>query len=338
MGAFLDKMLALMESEGGVNKLTGKIQKEENSLPIEALNDAIAKSMKTELTPLKLTQVPRVAGKEPADGAAFNKDEPLPPAPAIANATAAKENAEIIKKVLEEISLPPFKPGEGVDNGIKVEMLPAFDAATMANYATTDSKLRAPINKVRATLWAYSRLPEPPALKKEVADMRSEFGNVSMKMLKDSYAYPGNENDFKKVIDGEEREVAKMLGNLIRLRKEFIDGDGAGKDRKEEPSKRWQVNYDYVQAHLEAQIAYLYEYQAMLGGLRKELPAKEPGTSRWHMVATPAPSLDSDGKKMAKSSAKIFDALTAENANTPWFVLAKRERMVSLGLEWKSVK
>ena len=159
-----------------------------------------------------------------------------------------------------------------------------------------------------------------------------------MKLLKDSYAYPPNENQFKTAIGAEEREVAKMLSNLIRLRKEFIDGDGPGKDRNEEPSKRWQVNYDYVQAHLEAQIAYLFEYQAMLGGLRKELPAKEPSTNRWHMVATAVPSLDSDGKKMAKSSGKIFDALAAENGNTPWFVLAKRERMVSLGLEWKSVK
>ena len=30
------------------------------------------------------------------------------------------------------------------------------------------------------------------------------------------------------------------------VRKEFIDGDGAGKDRKEEQSRRWRVNYDSV--------------------------------------------------------------------------------------------
>src|SRR5260370_42609036 len=104
-----------------------------------------------------LAQVPPEGGRERGEGAASTGDEPLPPSPAIANATGSKDNAEIIKKVLEEISLPPFKPGEGVDNGIKVEMLPAFEAATMANYATADSKLRAPINKVRASLWDYSR-------------------------------------------------------------------------------------------------------------------------------------------------------------------------------------
>jgi hypothetical protein len=194
---------------------------------------------------------------------------------------------------------------------------------------------------VRTILWAYSRLPEPADLKKDVAAKRSEFGNISMAMLKDAYNYPGNEADFKKGIDNEEREISKMLGNLKRLRDDFADTTEPtkpGQLRKDEPSKRWQVNYDYVLAHLDAQIAFLYEHQAMLGGLRKEFPAKEPGTSKWYMVTTAAPSLDSDGKKRAKSSAKLFDEIAEQNPNTPWFILARRERLVRLGLEWKSGK
>ena len=56
------------------------------------------------------------------------------------------------------------------------------------------------------------------------------------------------------------------------------------------------------------------------------------------MVATDSPSLDSDAKKKAKIARKVFDDITDKNANTPWYVLAKRDRMVGLGLEWKSAK
>jgi hypothetical protein len=341
LGVFLDKLLTLLEADGGVAKVTGKIQRPEDSLPVEAINDAVAKTMKAELDPLKLTQAPRVTGKEAPEGAAYDKDQPPPPdvKNLIAAGSNSKENANIIKGVLDEISLPPIKPaiGSGPDQALKVEILPPFDAKTMAKYGPAESPLREKIHEVRVVLWAYSTAAPPPDLAKAVADKRVEF-KLNLGILKDSFRVPPDEKAFQKQIGDEDRDVGKILSNLRRLRADFIESDGAGKLRKEEPSKRWQLNYDYVLAHLEAEIAFLFEYQSMLGGMRKELPPREPGHNGWHMVATPAPNGDADGKKLAKSSAKLYDAIAAENPNTPWFVLAKRERMTSLGLEWKSVK
>jgi hypothetical protein len=341
MGVFLDKVITVLEADGGVNKVTGKIQRPEDALPIEAINEAITKTMKAELDLVKLIQVPRVTGKEAADGAPFNKDEPFPPdaqkqvaAPAI-----NKENAKIIQGVLDEISLPPIKPaiGSGEDKSVKVEMLPPFDPKAMAKYGPAESPLRKKIQDVRVDLWAYSIAPEPADLKKLVADKRGEL-KLNLGILKDSFRVPADEKAFQKQIGDVERDIGKILSNLKRLRADFIDSDGTGKLRKDEPSKRWQVNYDYVLAHLEATIAFLYEYQTMLGGMRKELPPKDPGHNAWHMIVTPTPNGDADGKKLAKSSGKTYEAITGEHPNTPWFVLAKRERMISLGLEWKSVK
>jgi len=117
-----------------------------------------------------------------------------------------------------------------------------------------------------------------------------------------------------------------------------MDDNKPGGLRKEETNKRWQLNYDSVLAHLEAQIAFLYEYQSMLGLMRKELPPKEPGMQGWRLSPMAAMSGDIDGKRMAKSAGKIFDAIAQQNANTPWSVLAKRERTIALGLAWKSFK
>jgi hypothetical protein len=341
MGVFLEKLITVLEAEGGVSKVTGKIQHPEDALPVEAINTAIATTMKAELDPLKLTQPPHVAGKEATEGAPYDKDQPPPPEAKnlIASGASSKENAQIIKGVLDEISLPPIKPavGSGGDQPLKVENLPPFDAKTMANYGPADSPLREKIREVRVILWAYSTAPPPPDLAKAVADKRGEL-KLNLAILKDSFRVTPDEKAFQKQIGDEDRDVGKILSNLRRLRADFIESDGTGKLRKDEPSKRWQLNYDYVLAHLEAEIAFLYEYQTMLGGMRKELPPREPGHNGWHMVATPTPNGDADGKKLAKSSAKLYDAIATEIPNTPWFVLAKRERMTSLGLEWKSVK
>ncbi len=337
VGVFLDKMMTALEK--GLNN---KIQRPEEPLLIDLFNDSTLALMKTELDPLKLAQVPRLAGKEAPDGAAYKKDDPLAPAPTIAAGANAKDNAKIIQSVLDEISLPPIRPafGSTLDNTIKVEMLPPFDPKIMASYPPAESPLRAKIDKVRAELWAYSNLPEPPSLKKEVAEKRAEFGKTTLALLKDTYRVVGDENKYKIQLGEEERDVGKILSNLKRLQKDFMDTDkdNPGDLRAKEPTKRWQMNYDYVLAHLDAQISFLYAYQTLLGGMRKEFPPKEPGTNGWRMVSTAEATGDSDGKKMGKNAAKLFDSITTENGGTPWFVLAKRDRMVTLGLEWKSVK
>ena len=333
-GVFLDKLEVALEKG-----LTGKIQRPDESLLLELFNDHIKDLMKSDLAPFKLTQTPRITGKEKEDGTPFNKDEPAPPPPQIAAAPNTAGNAKIIQGVLDEISVPPMKPAFGATSevALKMEMLPPFDAKTMENYPNGESKLQEPIQAVRVALWAYSTFPEPPSLSNAVKEQRAAFKNASLGILKDTYRVPGNENEFKKQIGNEEREVGKILSNLKRVHDDFAKGDAADL-RKAETNKRWQCNYDFVLAHLEAEIAFLYEYQSMLGGMTKELPPKEPGTSGWRMSSTATPTGDSDGKKMAKASGKLYDAITAENPNTPWFVLAKRERMIGLGLEWKPTK
>jgi hypothetical protein len=90
-------------------------------------------------------------------------------------------------------------------------------------------------------------------------------------------------------------------------------------------------------ARMEEQIAYLYEYQSMLGQMRKELPPLDKAQGNgWKLAATATPSGDSKGKKMAKTSGSALEKMADEHKGTPWEVLAKRERMTTLGLEWKT--
>jgi hypothetical protein len=89
-------------------------------------------------------------------------------------------------------------------------------------------------------------------------------------------------------------------------------------------------------ARVQSQYAYLYEYQSMLGQMRKEYPPRDPNLHiGWKLAAKDALEGDPAGKKMAASAAKLYDKIAADNAGTPWEVLAKRERLTALGLEWK---
>src|SRR5262249_5385344 len=109
-------------------------------------------------------------------------------------------------------------------------------------------------------------------------------------------------------------------------------------DREKEKSKRWQANFDYTMARLESRIVYLYEYSYALGQIRSEsLPELQDGQSGWRVgsrkkVLVPEPK----AKKMAKDVGKLWKKIEEEYPGTPWELLARRENLVALGLEWRA--
>jgi hypothetical protein len=103
--------------------------------------------------------------------------------------------------------------------------------------------------------------------------------------------------------------------------------------------KRWQANYDFMLARLEEQIAYVYEYSSMLGQMRKEFPSRNPAVhGGWRLASSERLQGDATGRKLHRDAQKILDKLAADYAGTPWEVLAKREKLTALGLEWKPEK
>jgi hypothetical protein len=206
----------------------------------------------------------------------------------------------------------------------------------MENYvsaADKESKFQQAIQRARAALWAVSSSDATPAaLKDEIAAKKQELKQINLNILKDGYRKPANETRFKTMVLKDERDVADLLLFMQDALDELV------KVKKERPnqSKRWQVNYDFMLARVWSQYAYLYEYQSMLGQMRKELPPMDPNVHvGWKLAARDTLDGDPKGKKMATDAGKLYDQIITENANTPWEVLAKREQLTALGLEWK---
>ncbi len=338
MGLFLDELDTALVTDEKNKGVKDKIQHPEDPLPMERLRDLVNAGMKRELSEFKLQQTSRLAGDESKDGAPYDKSAPA--APAIVLATPVKNGSpKEIQSVLAEIGVPSIKPSRD-DMGVRFdEVLPPFPPEKMKDYPDdgADAPLRQAIFKAREVIYAVSTATAPPAMADEVGKIRLEL-KVNLSVLKDGYRKPGDDAKFKKQLEGDERQIADLLFHL----QETLDdlktaGDNAATGRAKE-TKRWQANYDFTLARLEAQIAYLFEYQSMLGQMRKQLPDLAPGQTGWRLASQVALKGDTQGKKLAKDSGKHLDAIIKDNPGTPWEVLAKREKLTALGLEWQGVK
>ncbi len=320
----------------GKKALEGKINRENDPIPIEQMNESITRFMKDELEPFKLQQKPFLAGTEKAGGAEYDPAEALAKTPTLAPKPVPPGGAAVglaIASIRDEFRVPPIKVSQD-DNDIPADLLLTL-AGTVSDYPAggEDSPLRKKLQRARAVLWAVSPRADFPAdLKKQVDEIRADL-RVNLDVLKDGYRLPSDEPRFKVQVEEDERKVAIILGSLIEAQEELEDMSG---DRDKE-NKRWQANYDFINSHLQAQIAYLFEYQSMLGQMRKELPPYDAKIHKgWKLASREDLSGDSTGRKMAKRASKTFASLAEDFKGTPWEVYAKREMLTNLGLEWKA--
>jgi S1-C subfamily serine protease len=130
-----------------------------------------------------------------------------------------------------------------------------------------------------------------------------------------------------------QKNVATILSSLMEADEELLK---AGKEDSKE-SKLWQANYDYTLARLSGFIAYVHEYNALLGQLRREPPPRDPKLHRgWRMMPQEKPQSGAEAKKFAQDAQQIFDKMIKAYKDTRYAELARRDRDIPLGLKWQA--
>jgi hypothetical protein len=313
-------------------------------LPLEKLNGVVIDDMKIDLTRFKLTQTPRLSGKPLDQGASYDPKEraalsPVAVVPANQGVTRVANRADV-KAVFAEINIPPVRV-TGTSAKTRDDL--PFSQEIMEGYKADDepdSELRKAVLRARAALWVVSpqKGPMPAELKAEAAKFEAELKGVDLmlvaKTMSSKVGVPANENQFKTLIENQERQIAKIMRALNDVYDDLKDV----KKLRADETKRWQAHYDFAVARMEEQIAYLYEFQSMLGAIRKDLPPRGKDDTGWVLASSETLTGDSAGKKLAASSRKIFDQIATDHAGTPWEILAKREKFTALGLEWKPTR
>jgi hypothetical protein len=309
-GLFLDVLFKVVE---GISK--GKIQSPSDPYPLDRLRDAVNAGMRDELGPLGKEQTSELTGSEAEGGAEPNTSEPVL-RPVVAKPPASPggtADLAAVRAILKDISFPPLKVAKD-PKPLAAEAMPPFPADTLKEYLKDG---------------------DPTPLRDEVKKARELLNDVSKHMLRDRYDNIA-EGPLKKQVKNDQTRVAKeVIAELM----DASDALKAVADHRKDETKRWQANYDYVSARLDAQLAYLNEYQAVLGQILKGMPPLDPKFRGWRLASSFDPATgDAAAKKLAAESRKKLDKIIADYPDTPWAVLAKRDRSSALGLEWQPTK
>jgi len=337
LGVFLDSFrLALVPEKGVKGALEGRIQKPNDLISLEALHSNVQKRMDAKTARRKIKQTALLAGKVAESGADYNRTEPLAAAPTFP--TLSSGDTRTIRAILTEIAVPPLKGGDLFDADAAISNLPPFPAEAVQPFEKDDLPADSPIRKAvldsRNLLWAISTAKPPKAIEAEVQAVRQRL-KIDLSIMRETYSKPGGgdaENVFKNAVAEDSRAMSRIVARLENALEEL---QKAGEEIDAAP-KRWQANYKFVLARLQTQLAYLEDYQGLLGQIRKEFPPHDPEIHNGWRMASITKVGDTVGKRYDRAARKLYEEIAKNFPKTPWEVLAKREKLTAVGLEWQA--
>jgi hypothetical protein len=230
-----------------------------------------------------------------------------------------------IKNVEREFNLPPMKPGLGE---IGLADFP-FPADVMKPYEDKDGP------SIDEILKNKDKYPLRAAVVESLQKIRDKWTpGTGITRIRNSVEGPINDK-LKGEIKKEQEDWA--LG-IIELELKLMMLEGVAGMREGE-SKRWQAHYDFAMASVKARLAYMNEYNKLLGNLITEtLPTLDPklGHDGYTLIASETLKSGKEIKKMAEEAQAMFQKITVDYKGTPWAIQAKQEKTVVIGLNWKA--
>lgn len=296
-----------------------------DGLPVAEWAQAVAKRV-AEIAALSkddTKQTVKLDGKPRDEPVAYDAEEPTAPRfemPVAPKGTSVRE----IKAIEGEFLLPAIR-SDLTDTGLSD--LPYLESA-MKNYkadvppeAVLKDREKYPLRV--ATLAAFDAIREV---------WGGKFGSEGIGNLK-AIPAPITETLKKEIL----RDLEAYAVGIAKL--ELVDDElqkvaalRAGE------SRRWQAHYDYARAVVKARLAYLHEYNKLMGDVRTEtLPEldKKIGQDSYRLASSEKMKSKKEIQKLAEDAHDAFARIVAEHRGTPWALQAKRDRSFSLGLVWQ---
>jgi hypothetical protein len=238
---------------------------------------------------------------------------------------AGKAQIESILTELQNIPLARVSYNE-----VEYKSLPPIPAKALKLYEPdylTSKELR---DKIKADTAKYA--------------LRKAFFDIAEMMRKTSdldtvKTFPNTGPIAAKVKDQFKRLQERPGQIIFEMENVLNEAVKAGDKREEEVSPRWQANYDFAMARFKSRLILIYEYNNVLAQIRGEnLPEIDPKIHNgWRVGAAQKPQVRDvpKVKQYAKDIAKIWKKVAEDHPDTPWAVLAQRESLYALGLEWR---
>ncbi|MBP3957072.1 hypothetical protein J8F10_17530 [Gemmata sp. G18] len=228
-----------------------------------------------------------------------------------------------IRSVEREFTLPPLKPGL---SEVGLGEFP-FPADVMKDFAADAS-----VDDIKGDAEKYKLRN---AVLRSLDKLREKWSNgAGTTKIRDTVNGPIN--DTLKAAVKKEQEFWAV--SIAELELALTNLEDMAAERKTEPSKRWQAHYDFALASVKARLAYMHEYNKLLGNLMTDsVPALDAklGQDGYTLVASETLKSGKEIKKMAEEAQTLFGEISVKYKGTPWAIQAKQEKAVAIGLNWK---
>lgn len=289
-------------------------------LPLEALVPKVNQKIKDMIG--KAEQVSRLTGDKGKEGT-YDPKEALPPDLKLRNVVAAAAEKETVDDLISEISrIKPARSGRSFPS-----FLPPMTDLTLEPYKK-DFKVFPKSKDLD---------PEKQPVRHAVAlaiETLDETANISFPETLVGGSGPVDKKTkdfFLRNQQAPAQAIFKMEGVMPKIL-------AAAEKLDDEPSKYWKAQYYYSLARFQSRLVFVYEYNFIMAQVRGDsLPDLTDKDKGWRVASRQKVSISEPKvKDMVKNINKIWKAVAEQNPETPWAVLAKRERMLALGLEWKA--
>ncbi len=317
-------------------------QQPQDPLPIDDLIAKVAKLTQAAALGLaKQPQTPQLFGSVATEGASYDPTEA--PAARLAQPTATElvpggpADPKLVKAIFAEIRCPSIKSttAEQAESGDDLDAVFPFSAEIMSQYAADYGSLNELMENAEKYPFRVGVLKAVEVLERHG---RGEvyIGNTkkNVGLLREEFAGATNDAAKKTILKEQHDGPAAMY---LELEDSLKAMEKIGTSRGSEKSKRWLAHYDYVLALTKARFAYVNEYNFVLAKIRKdELPTIDPAIHKgWRLAAVEKISSPREVKDQADDARKLFAKLIQDHPGTPWEILAKRDRLTAIGLEWQ---
>lgn len=271
-------------------------------------------------------QTPRLYGSPKAEPVAYNPNEPMPVRFEIPQPPKGA-SADLVASIRDEIKLPSLLKSEDENDGLGAfpfgaDKLEPFKSGVTIAQIEADKEN----HKFEATVWeSFNKIRNVWDGKAAGIETKSEIRRVfegetsdaAKKTIKEDQIYPA-----LAIL-----ELEEVIAALMKLEPE-----------REKASKRWQANYDYCMAQAKARLAFMNEYNLLLGQIftPEVLPELKEGVhTGWSLSSKEKMKSKKDIQTLRDESRELYTQIIEQYKGTPWEIQAKREKGIALGLEWQ---
>jgi hypothetical protein len=330
--AFLQALCNALQGGGAMKGISSPQQ----PIPIDALVKDVNERLKALAEAEKRTQISQLSGRALDGVVAYNKDEALPDVlvirPPTTQAGADLATAAQMKGILDFFSgLPAVRESRAGDQNV-LSRFPPFKKSKLENYKSdSDKEFQDLFNQYKSDKAGYSK--EFP-LRAAVFDAIESMQDSSKLRVREVLFKADSDPKRKAAFLLEQEPIGVSIFKLEGSHRRFLK---AGEQRDMETSRRWQAHYDYTQARLQSRLVYLIEYSYTLAAIRRDdLPELAMGQTGWRLGTGKRISVsEKKAKDLVKDNKGIWARIIDQYPETPWSVLAAREKEIPLGLEWR---